>query len=128
MARPSHVRSAIEELLTTSARHDWTIETVGLALKDRGIPADPSSVFRGLVRLRDDGVIDQVDLGDGKLRFEAKGQHHEHVTCETCGSVRAVPGCLVERAIPEIERETGFTISGHRLLFAGRCARCAGSA
>ena len=120
------MRSAIEELLASSARHDWTIEAVGQALGERGVSADPSSVFRGLVRLRDEGAIEQVDLGDGKLRFEAPGQHHEHVTCEGCGSVRAVRGCLVEEAIPAIERETGFVITDHRLLFAGRCARCAG--
>lgn len=125
MARPSRVRSAIGELLASSARHGWTIEEVGKALAERGVPADPSSIFRGLVRLGEEGAIDRVDLGDGKLRFEAKRGHHEHVACERCGSVREVPGCVVEEMIPEIERKTGFVITGHRVLLGGRCERCA---
>lgn len=125
MARPSRVRSAIAELLASSARHGWTIEEVRGALAEQGIPADPSSVFRGLTRLGEDGQIDRVDLGDGKLRFEARRSHHEHVRCERCGSVSEVPGCLVENVIPEIERQTGFVITGHRVLLGGRCARCA---
>lgn len=126
MARPSRVRSAIRELLETSDRHGWTIEAVGRALAERGIPADPSSVFRGLGRLEAEGSIDRVDLGDGRLRFESKRQHHEHVACERCGDVGAVPGCLVEEVIPAVERQTGFVITGHRVLFAGLCGRCTG--
>jgi Fur family ferric uptake transcriptional regulator len=126
VARPSRVRSAIGELVASSARHGWTIEEVRRALADRGLDADPSSVFRGLVRLGEEGEIDRVDLGDGKLRFEARRGHHEHVRCEACGSVREVPGCLVEEVIPEIERQTGFVITGHRVLLGGRCERCAG--
>lgn len=120
------MRSAIGELLASSGRHDWTIEEVGQALEARGVAADPSSIFRGLVRLGEEGEIDRVDLGDGKLRFERKRTHHEHVTCDDCGSVREVPGCLVEEVIPEIERQTGFVITGHRVLLGGRCRRCAG--
>lgn len=125
MARPSRVRSAILELLEGSSRHDWTIEAVQTALADRDVPADQSSVFRGLVRLAEEQSIDSVDLGDGKLRFEGRRQHHEHVACDRCGAVGAVPGCLVEEVIPRVERQTGFVVTGHRLLLGGVCGRCA---
>jgi Fe2+ or Zn2+ uptake regulation protein len=128
MGRPSHVRTAIEEILDGSERHDWTIEDVGDALATRGVHADPSSVFRGLVRLSVEGMISRVELGDGKHRFEARGSHHEHIACESCGGVAAVPGCLVEELVPQVERQTGFAVRGHRLLFSGLCGDCAGRA
>ena len=82
-------------------------------------------MFRGLVRLGDEGALERVELGDGKLRFEAAGAHHEHVRCERCGSVQAVAGCLAEAVIPEVERQTGFRVTAHRILFSGLCGRCA---
>lgn len=106
------------------SRHDWTIEELRAALCERGMAADFSSVFRALRRLERDGEVARIDLGDGKARFERAGDHHEHVRCERCGAVAAVPGCLVRSAAPLVERRTGFEVTGHRLLFAGVCPAC----
>jgi Fur family ferric uptake transcriptional regulator len=111
-------------LLADEARHDWTIEDLQEALDDRGVAADFSSVFRALQRLEGEGSVIRIDLGDGKARFEGTGEHHEHVRCERCGAVAAVPGCLVESSAPAVERRTGFKVTGHRLLFAGICPSC----
>jgi Fe2+ or Zn2+ uptake regulation protein len=125
MARPSHVRTAIAELVSTSSRHDWTIADVLEELERRGLEADFSSVFRGLSRLADEGTVQRVELGDGKARFEAAGAHHEHVRCERCGAVGEVAGCLVNQVVPAVEKQTGFAVTGHRLLFSGLCGACA---
>lgn len=109
-------------MLAQEDRHDWTIENLREALAGRGVRADFSSVFRALERLERNGEVLRLDLGDGKARFEPVGEHHEHVRCERCGAVEAVPGCVVEEAV--VERRTGFTVTGHRVLFAGICPRC----
>jgi Fe2+ or Zn2+ uptake regulation protein len=111
-------------VLAAEARHDWTIEELREALADRGVSADFSSVFRALRHLEDEGRVLRIDLGDGKARFERTGEHHEHVRCERCGTVAAVPGCLVGSSAAAVERRTGFEITGHRLLFAGICPGC----
>ena len=103
-------------------RHEWTIEELRAELSKRAVGADFSSVFRALRQLERDGAVSRTELGDGKARYEAAGEHHEHVRCERCGAVEAVPGCLVEEAV--VERRTGFEITGHRVLFAGICPRC----
>ena len=124
IARPGHIRPAIAELLAHETRHDWTIEELREGLGDRGVRADFSSVFRALGRMEREGEVVRIDLGDGKARFEAAREHHEHIRCERCGAVAAVPGCVVESSAPLVERRTGFEITGHRLLFAGICPRC----
>ena len=124
MARPSHVRDAVREALTDSSRHDWAIDDVLRELRARGVPADFSSVFRALAYWEREGLVARVELGDGKARFEAVHSHHEHVRCESCGAVAAVPGCPVETARSQVERATGFAITGHRLLFSGLCGDC----
>ena len=122
IARPSHIRPALAEVLAVEGRHDWTIEELQEALALRDVPADFSSVFLALRQLESGGEVLRIDLGDGRARFEAVGEHHEHVRCDRCGAVEAVPGCLVEESVAE--RQTGFAITGHRLLFAGICPRC----
>jgi len=124
MARPSHVRDAVREVLTGSSRHDWSIEDVLAELRARRVPADFSSVFRALAHWEREGLVSRVELGDGKARFEAVHGHHEHVRCDSCGTVAAVPDCPVEEARRDVERTTGFAITGHRLLFSGLCAEC----
>jgi Fe2+ or Zn2+ uptake regulation protein len=109
-------------VLAEEDRHDWTIENLRKALGARSIRADFSSVFRALEQLESDGEVLRIELGDGKARFETVGEHHEHVRCERCGAVEAVPGCVVEETV--VERRTEFAVTGHRLLFTGICPNC----
>ena len=124
MARPSHVRDAVHQLLASSHRHDWTSAAVLEGLQERKIAGDRSSVFRALSRLEDEGLVERVDLGDGIARYEAAGAHHEHVRCERCGHVAAVPGCAVAPVRAAVEDGTGFKLTGHQVVFIGLCPSC----
>lgn len=113
------------DLLVASGRHDWSIEDLVAGLAERGVEADFSTVFRALTRLESDGAARRVVLGDGKARYEAAGEHHEHIRCERCGTVGEVPGCVVSDALPRVQRATGFRLTGHQVVFSGLCPRCA---
>jgi Fur family transcriptional regulator, ferric uptake regulator len=126
MARPSPVRDALAAVFAAHERHDWSMEDLQAAVRERGLDADFSSVFRAVSRLEADAQIRRVQLGDGKARYEAAGAHHEHVRCDSCGAVGAVPGCVVDAALPRVEALTGFRVTGHQLLFSGTCPDCAG--
>jgi Fur family transcriptional regulator, ferric uptake regulator len=128
MARPSHVRDAVAELVGGSDKHGWTLEEAHAELGARGVSADPSSVFRALVHLSEQDELERFDLGDGRARFERPGRHHEHIVCSGCGQVAEVPGCLIDRRVREVERRTGFAVTGHRLTFSGTCTGCSGTA
>jgi Fe2+ or Zn2+ uptake regulation protein len=124
MARPAHVRSAVKRILEGSDRHGWSIDGLADALSDAGIDASFSAVWRALQHLERVGVAMQVDLGDGKARYEPAGAHHDHVQCEHCGAVSAVDGCVVEDAARTVEASTGFSLSDHQLVFRGVCPTC----
>lgn len=124
MSRPSHVRNAVATLLTTSRRHGWSIDEVGRALRERGTKADTSSIFRALGHLERAGILDRVELADGKVRYEARQEHHEHIKCTRCGAIAPIQGCLVPEARASIASSTGYLVSGHRLLFEGLCPVC----
>ena len=124
MPRPSPVRDAVVGRLRESERHTWTVEEMLSDLEAAGVAADFSSVFRGLVWGESSGLVQRIDVGDGRAHFERTGDHHEHVQCERCGRVTEVPGCLVEEASVNLERATGYRVSAHRLLFVGLCPDC----
>lgn len=115
----------MQSLLEDDPRHDWSLDGLVKALHRAGVRADPSSVFRGLVRLEQGGLVQRVEAGDGKTRYETRGRHHEHVRCERCGAIAAIPGCLVDEAVGAVGAATGFQIRGHTLSFNGLCPRCA---
>jgi Fur family ferric uptake transcriptional regulator len=124
MARPSHVRDSVRELLERSDRHDWSIEDLHAGILATGLSADYSSVFRAVSRLEHQGVIGQVPLGDSRVRYELAGRHHDHVRCDECGAVSSVPDCLLQRAEATVEKGTGFAVTGHHLVFSGLCPAC----
>jgi Fe2+ or Zn2+ uptake regulation protein len=124
MARPAHVRSAVATILEGSDRHGWSVDELAEDLGAAGIDASFSAVWRALRHLERAGVATRVDLGDGKVRYEPAGAHHDHVQCERCGTVSAVEGCVVEDAVRAVEASTGFSLSDHRLVLRGVCPSC----
>ena len=112
-------------MLSERSRHGCSIDELATDLHRRGLKADFSSVFRALERLEHEGEIERVELDDGKARFEAAGDHHEHIRCEDCGSVTPVPCGLVREVLPAVQRRTGYEINRHRLVLSGRCPDCA---
>jgi Fur family transcriptional regulator, peroxide stress response regulator len=124
MPRPSPVRDALRECLTAHPRHGWSLDELLQELHAADLSADFSTVFRALNWLEAEGEVRRVDLGDGKARYEANTGHHEHIRCESCGTVTEVPGCLVQGSTKLVEATTGFSITDHRLVFSGLCPVC----
>jgi len=92
-----------------------------------------SSVYRNLTVLERAGAVHRVVTSDEHARYElAEGfaEHHHHLICVACGSVEdflTPPRIeqMLDRAMTEIGRETGFDPSHHRLDMVGICGDCA---
>ncbi len=115
---------AVKALIAAEDRHAWALDELLDAVRRQIPTADFSTVFRAMQALERSGLVDQVDLGDGKARYETRREHHEHIRCTVCGSVAEVPGCVVEDVVTQIQRRTGYQVSSHRVVFAGVCRPC----
>ncbi|MDE2311814.1 MAG: transcriptional repressor [Patescibacteria group bacterium] len=95
------------------------------ALAARGRPVNKTTVYRELAALIARGLVQQVDFGDRKLRFELAGHHH-HLVCTGC---RKVQDIHVRHDTGRIERlakaQKHFIIRRHSLEFFGLCQACA---
>jgi Fe2+ or Zn2+ uptake regulation protein len=84
-----------------------------------------STVYRGLVRLRELGMIAEIVVpGADSATYEPVGPSHAHVRCTACGSIEDVAYALPPRVLRSVAADTGFAIEGGNVTFSGRCAAC----
>jgi len=124
MGRRAVIPDAVIDLMNNEDYHAWTLEEIRAGLQARGISADFSSVFRTMERLASSRAVKKIDIEDGKSRFEISNEHHDHIRCETCGQLAAVPCGLLDSTLAELGSRTGFAVTDHSLIISGRCADC----
>jgi Fe2+ or Zn2+ uptake regulation protein len=105
-------------------RHLTPAEIYAKALKRRpGIGF--STVYRGLVRLRDLGLVSELYVpGADAAAYEPSGPRHAHFRCSECGAIADVDYAIPARTLKALALQHGFTVDSERVTFAGRCAAC----
>jgi len=84
-----------------------------------------STVYRGLERLRELGLVSEVDVpGADAATYEPSGPRHAHFRCSECGEIEDVRYAIPVRTIDALARQHGFTIESERVTFEGRCLTC----
>jgi Fe2+ or Zn2+ uptake regulation protein len=108
-------------------RHLTPSEIYAKALKRRpGIGV--STVYRGLVRLRDLGLVSELYIpGLDAATYEPSGPRHAHFRCSKCGAIEDVAYAIPPRTIKALARHHGLEIESERVTFEGRCEACRAS-
>lgn len=83
------------------------------------------TVYRNLNCLSEDGVICHVRV-PGADRYDSRTDRHYHMICMKCGTVIDVPMNYRNEIDLQIEEETGYRVSRHRIIVEGLC-RTAGA-
>ena len=87
-----------------------------------------STVYRGLARLRDLGLIAELSVpGAEAATYEPSGPRHAHFRCSACGLIEDVNYAIPARTLKALAVQHGFEIEGERVTFEGRCAACTAS-
>jgi Fe2+ or Zn2+ uptake regulation protein len=84
-----------------------------------------STVYRGLTRLRDLGLIAEIQLpGASSAVYERAVPSHAHYRCSTCGTVLDVPYRLSSEILQQVAAQIDNPISDVSLTFHGTCQAC----
>ncbi|HNS50282.1 MAG TPA: transcriptional repressor [Anaerolineae bacterium] len=88
-------------------------------------PIHLSTVYRTLEKLRDLGILSQIDLGRQCVEFEIVGEHpHHHLVCRACGSVTDLDHRYLAVLDEPLRRDFGFEpVLCHFAIF-GLCRHC----
>ena len=82
------------------------------------------TVYRSLHLLATHGLIQELTFADQASRYDKRVDRHDHVHCTDCGLLLDVdvPVALIARHVAE--EQSGFEITSHHTVFAGRCPAC----
>jgi Fur family ferric uptake transcriptional regulator len=83
-----------------------------------------ATVYRTMRLFEEANVIEKLDFGDGRARFEEnRDEHHHHLIDLHTGRVIEFQSPELEQLKERIARELGYSLIGHRLELYGVKAR-----
>ena len=125
--RMTEQRRTIARVLAESQDHP-DVE----ALHARAAALDPrisiATVYRTVKLFEEAGLLDRLEFGDGRARFEdSQREHHDHLIDMQTGEVIEFCDPEIEALQDRIAARLGYRLKGHRLELygvpAGRGAR-----
>ena len=79
-----------------------------------------ATVYRTVKLLEEAGLIERLEFGDGRSRYEEAREHHEHLVDIETGEVHEFYNEQLETLKTEIAREMGYELIDHRLELYGK--------
>jgi Fe2+ or Zn2+ uptake regulation protein len=124
--RVTRSRQSILELLRQKVR-PFTPQEIASALGPQ--LCDLATIYRTLDRFEKLALIQRVDLGDGRARFEIAddqpgGHHHHHLVCRRCSLIVEIEDCIPAGLESRVASHHGFQEVSHKLEFFGLCPKC----
>lgn len=112
-------RRVISRVLSESSDHP-DVEQV----YRRAIELDPkisiATVYRTMRLFEEANVIERLDFGDGRARYEeSREEHHHHLIDLESGEVIEFANEEIESLKEKIAKELGYELIGHRLELYG---------
>lgn len=118
-------------LIAIFIKHDrpLTVATLHNTIKKSGWSANRTTLYRELEFLKTTGLINELSLSDKQKSYEWSAQHHHHLVCRRCETVKEIELPEIETLLPAIEKrlktKLGFKRIEHTLEFFGMCKQCA---
>ncbi len=117
--RMTNQRRIIIELIDDSDDHP-DVDTIYRRAIEIDNTISLATIYRTVGVLEQAGIIDKLDVGDGKARYELSGEHHEHLVDVDTGEIHEFQHEELEALKEKIALDMGFELVGHRLELFGR--------
>lgn len=84
-----------------------------------------ATVYRFLRTLTENAYVTEVRMGGMPARYEwAIKDHHDHLTCTSCGKIVEFENEEIERLQEKVALRFGFLLTSHVLELYGVCPEC----
>ncbi|MFW5654816.1 MAG: Fur family transcriptional regulator [Roseicyclus sp.] len=112
-------RRVVAQVLEASTDHPDVEELYARAVeRDRDISI--ATVYRTVKLFEEAGIIDRLEFGDGRARYEdAERDHHDHLIDMHSGEVIEFVDPEIEALQERIAEKLGYRLKGHRLELFG---------
>jgi Fur family transcriptional regulator, ferric uptake regulator len=112
-------RKIILEVIEAADDHPDVDEMYRRAVeKDRSISI--ATVYRTIKLFEEAGIIEKLDIGDGRSRYEEAGEHHEHLIDVESGEIIEFQNEELEEMKRQVALSMGYELVDHRLELFGK--------
>ena len=112
-------RKIILEVIEDSEDHPDVEEMYRRAVeRDKSISI--ATVYRTIKLFEEAGIIERLDIGDGRSRYEEAGEHHEHLVDVETGEIIEFQDHELEEMKKAVALKMGYELVDHRLELFGK--------
>lgn len=112
-------RRTIAQVLDESRDHP-DVETLYARASERDPKISLATVYRTVRLFEDAGILEKVEFGDGRARYEdAIREHHDHLIDLDTGRVIEFVDPEIEKLQERIAQRLGYRLAGHKLELYG---------
>ena len=117
--RMTDQRRIVAAVLETSDDHP-DVEELHARAAARDSRISIATVYRTVKLFEEAGLLDRVEFGDGRARYEdAERDHHDHLIDLQSGAVIEFCDAEIEALQEKIAEKLGYRLKGHRLELYG---------
>ena len=117
-------RMMIVEAIHSVDQH-ISAEEIFEKVKEKYPFANISTVYRTLELLKLHDLVNEIDLGDGRIRYHPSEKgHHHHLVCNKCGKIIDLPESTLFPLIETLEHDYKFRADIKHLAVFGICSDC----
>ncbi len=118
-------RVKILQIMESSETRHLSAEDVYKALIEADEDVGLATVYRVLTQFESAGLVMRHHFEGGSSVFELTTvDHHDHIVCQTCGSVEEFYDEVIEDQQEMIAKKYGFRITDHSMYLYGICEDC----
>ncbi len=122
--RASSVVQAILDVLGDKNTH-LTSREIFDCIHERLPAVNPSTVYRALERLTQEGVVSISDMGTGSMVYElVTGTNHHHLVCQQCRRTVIIERQEIDALFSNIQAASGYRLVTNHLVLFGVCPAC----
>ena len=131
MLRGMGYRLTPQRMMVVEALHDTnkhiSAEEIYARVREKYPYANISTVYRTLELLKELGLVNEIALGDGCVRFHPieKGRHH-HLVCQKCHKIIDLPESALAALEDVLSEKHQFKADLKHTAVFGLCAECRG--
>ncbi len=116
-------RRAVLDVVRTSTDHPTATDIMD-RLAQQGNRVAYATVYNSLKYLTEKGMIRELNIGNGVMRYDGRMEEHGHLICTRCGAIAESAADIPDTVIETIEAETGYKVHDMNLLLTGLCPSC----
>lgn len=124
--RHTNISEAILKILQSAPEPLSAQSILKILLRNLKIPANKTTIYRQLDKMKASGELLEVDFDEGSKRYELNTKtHHHHLICTNCNKIEDISfGNDLDNFEKIIEETKKFKVSRHALEFFGVCMNC----